>query len=58
MSTAVFLDSPGVTSEVTYKPQYFSRGSANFNLGHTIYNTDNDNASRVPSSITLMEIAG
>ena len=58
VSTAVFLDSPGVTSEVTYKPQYFSRGSSNFNLGFTIYDTDNDNATRVPASITLMEIAG
>ena len=58
VSAAVFLDSPSSTSELVYKPQYFSRGSSNFNLGHTIYNTDNDNATRVPSSITLMEIVG
>ena len=58
ISAAVYLDSPNSTSEITYKPQYFSRGSSNFNLGHTIYNTDNDNATRVPSSITLMEIVG
>ena len=58
VSAAVFLDSPSSTSELTYKPQYFSRGSSNFNLGFTFYDTDNDNATRVPSSITLMEIVG
>ena len=58
VSSVTYLDSPSSTSEITYKPQYFSRGTASFNLGHTVYNTDNDNATRVPSSITLMEIAG
>ena len=58
VSAALFLDSPSSTSELTYKPQYFSRGSSNFNLGFTFYDTDNDNATRVPSSITLMEVAG
>ena len=58
VQSTLFVDSPGTTSEILIKPQYFSRGSSNFNLGHTIYNTDNDNASRVPSSITLMEIKG
>ena len=58
VQSTLYLDSPSTTAEILIKPQYFSRGSANFNLGHTVYNTDNDNATRVPSSITLMEIKG
>ena len=58
VQSTMYIDSPGTTAEFLVKPQYFSRGSANFNLGHTVYNTDNDNATRVPSSITLMEIKG
>ena len=55
--TAVFLDSPSSTSEQTYKLQAKIRATTLY-VGLTLYDTDNDNASRNPSSITVMEIAG
>ena len=55
--TSIFLDSPGVTSELTYKPQVKIRAT-NVYVGRSVYDIDNDNASRHTSSITAMEIAG
>tara|TARA_R100001443_G_scaffold40845_3_gene54261 strand:+ start:9561 stop:10091 length:531 start_codon:yes stop_codon:yes gene_type:complete len=57
VGTAVFLDSPGVTSQLTYKLQAKIRNTTLY-VGLTLYDVDNDNASRNPSSITVMEIAG
>ena len=57
-SSLTFLDSPNTTSEVLYKMQTMSRGSADVSIGASTYNVDNDNTSRTPSSITLMEIKG
>ena len=57
-SSLTFLDSPNTTSEVLYKMQTMSRGSADVSIGDSTYNVDNDNTSRTPSSITLMEIKG
>jgi hypothetical protein len=54
---ACFLDSPNTTSATTYKLQGKTRSGA-FYIGRTVYDLDNDNASRMPSSITVMEIAG
>ena len=55
--TAVFLDSPSSTSSLTYKVQVKIRATTLY-VGQTVYDTDNDNASRHASSITVMEIAG
>ena len=55
--TAVFLDSPSSTSSLTYKVQVKIRATTLY-VGRTVYDTDNDNASRHPSSITAIEIAG
>ena len=55
--TAVFLDSPSSTSSLTYKVQVKIRATTLY-VGRTVYDTDNDNASRHASSITVMEIAG
>jgi len=54
-----FLDSPSTTSAITYKLQgSVLSGSATFYIGRTQYDGDNLNATRVPSTITVMEIAG
>ena len=54
-----FLDSPSTTSATTYKLQGAVLDSSNtFYIGRTQYDLDNANASRVPSTITVMEIAG
>ena len=54
-----FLDSPSTTSAITYKLQgSVLSGSATFYIGRTQYDGDNKNSSRVPSTITVMEIAG
>ena len=55
--TAIFLDSPASTSELTYKVQVKIRATTVY-VGRTVFDTDNDNASRHTSSITVMEIAG
>ena len=52
----VFLDDPDSTSELTYKVQAKIRATTLY-IGRTVFDTDNDNASRHPSSITVMEIA-
>ena len=57
VGTAVFLDSPSSTSALTYKFQTMIRATTLY-INQTIYDTDNDNASRTPSSLTLMEIKG
>ena len=60
MITHEFLDSPNTTSSVTYSYRF----SHDSNSSKTIYlnrdhtNSDNSNASRGYSSITLMEVAG
>lgn len=54
-----FLDSPSTTSATTYKVQGSVLDSSTvFYIGRTQYDGDNLNASRVPSTITVMEIAG
>jgi len=54
-----FLDSPSTTSATTYKLQgSVLTGSATFYIGRTQYDGDNLNATRVPSTITVMEISG
>ena len=55
--TSIFLDSPSSTSSLTYKLQAKIRATTLY-VGQTVYDTDNDNASRHASSITVMEIAG
>jgi len=51
-----FLDSPATTSATTYKLQGRVLSSG-FRVNKTRYNTDNGNASRGVSTITVMEIA-
>ena len=51
-----YLDSPNLTSEITYKFQVKIRANSYY-INQTNYDVDNDNASRTPSSLTLMEIA-
>ena len=53
-----FLDSPSTTNATTYKVQGGVISGANAYIGRTNYNLDNNNASRTPSTITVMEIAG
>ena len=54
-----FLDSPNTASAITYKIQgSILDSSATFYIGRTMYDGDNKNASRIPSTITVMEIAG
>ena len=52
-----FLDSPNTTSATTYKLQGTVLSNT-FYIGRTQYDGDNLNATRVPSTITVMEIAG
>mgnify|MGYP001471601178 CR=1 FL=1 len=52
-----FLDSPNTTSATTYKLQGTVLSNT-FYIGRTQYDGDNLNATRVPSTITAMEIAG
>ena len=47
----------GVTTELIYKFKAMIRAQ-HYYLNQTIYDVDNDNASRTPSSLTLMEIKG
>lgn len=57
-STATtYLDSPATTSAVTYKWQVFTYAGRVIYVGATEASTDLNN-STVPSTITLMEIAG
>jgi hypothetical protein len=53
-----FLDSPNTTSSTTYKLQGGVINGSTMLVGRTTYDLDNNNASRSPSTITVMEIAG
>ena len=57
LTSHVILDSPATTSATTYKLQGQVLSSG-FRVNKTRYNTDNGNASRGVSTITVMEIAG
>jgi len=52
-----FLDSPNTTSATTYKLQGAGYNGT-FYVNRTIFDTDNFNAGRCISTLTLMEIAG
>jgi len=52
-----FVDSPSTTNATTYKVQGGVIGSSTMYIGRTQYDGDNENAARVPSTITVMEIA-
>ena len=56
LTSHVILDSPATTNATTYKlqGQVLSTG---FRVNKTRYNTDNGNASRGVSTITVMEIS-
>tara|TARA_B100000424_G_C22576936_1_gene324793 strand:- start:28 stop:555 length:528 start_codon:yes stop_codon:yes gene_type:complete len=59
--SATFLDSPSTTSATTYKVQLSTEASGN--TGNVFVNrsgedTDNNQHSRVTSSITVMEVSG
>ena len=56
-TNASFLDSPATTSATTYKLQGQCLSTNGFRVNKTRYNTDNGNASRGSSTITVMEIA-
>ena len=55
-----YVDSPSTTTATTYHLQltHYSAGSGNFNLNHTVSDSDSDGYERGASWITLMEIAG
>ena len=53
-----YLDSPSTTSAITYKLQGTCLSSSAFYVNRTYYDSDNSNASRSSSTITVMEIAG
>ena len=52
-----FLDSPATTSATTYKLQAQCLSTNGIIINKTRYDTDNGNASRGSSTITVMEIA-
>ena len=52
-----FLDSPSTTSATTYKVQISGRSSETTGVGFRTYDDNNSNASREPSSITVMEVS-
>jgi hypothetical protein len=54
---ANFLDSPGVTSAITYKVQMLNNNGNNAFVGSNGLNADNPATGRYPSTITVMEIA-
>ena len=56
LTSHVILDSPATTNATTYKLQGQVLSSG-FRVNKTRYNTDNGNASRGVSTITVMEIA-
>jgi hypothetical protein len=53
-----FLDSPNTTSAITYKIQVAAPGGGVVVIGRSGADDNNANHARVPSSITLMEVAG
>ena len=52
-----FLDSPSTTSATTYKLQAQCLSGNGININRSRYDTDNGNASRGSSTITVMEIS-
>ena len=52
-----FLDSPNTTNATTYKLQAGVLSGTSY-IGQQKYDLDNGNSSRVPSTITVMEISG
>jgi len=57
--TSVFLDSPNTTSATTYKVMWCRTYSTYAIFMNRAYeDTDNDDRTRVPSSITVQEVAG
>ena len=56
-TNASFLDSPATTSATTYKLQAQCLSTNGIIVNMTRYDTDNGNASRGSSTITVMEIA-
>ena len=56
-SGMTILDSPNTTSATTYKLQGQCLSTNGFRINKTRYNTDNGNASRGVSTITVMEIS-
>ena len=52
---AIFLDSPGTTSAITYKVQIFANSGTSF-VGSNGLNADNPATGRYPSTITVMEV--
>ena len=57
--TSVFLDSPNTTSATTYKVQWCrTYSTSTIYMNRASEDTDNDDRTRVPSSITVQEVAG
>ena len=54
----IFLDSPATTSATTYKLQVFTPYSVSIFINRTEIDSDSPYLSRLPSQITVMEIAG
>ena len=56
--TSIFLDSPNTTSATTYKVQWCRTYSTNtIYMNRASEDTDNDDRTRVPSSILVQEVA-
>ena len=57
--TSIFLDSPNTTSATTYKVQWCrTYSTSTIYMNRASEDTDNDDRTRVPSSITVQEVAG
>ena len=57
--TSVFLDSPNTTSATTYKVQWCrTYSTSTIYMNRASEDTDNDDRTRVPSSILVQEVAG
>ena len=57
--TSIFLDSPNTTSATTYKVQWCRTYSTNtIYMNRASEDTDDDDRTRVPSSILVQEVAG
>ena len=56
--TSIFLDSPNTTSATTYKVQWFrTYSTSKIYMNRASEDTDNDDRTRVPSSILVQEVA-
>ena len=57
--TSIFLDSPNTTSATTYKVQWCrTYSTSTIYMNRASEDTDNDDRTRVPSSILVQEVAG